>query len=533
MADQKLSSASEDDRRMSMATEDSRCSSEDEGYEGGSRGRAHSGSVSVTMFDRDRADRNRSRSNSSDNRGDARAGGGAGMGGLSNVDEQLLSEIEEAELMLQSMPELEFEVIKINQRGRRQNRVLKLSGEGISNIKNRTTVTNHHSFQDVTRVGLSSIDTLTIAYENDHDFVYVSPAAMQIVQEITSRLAIKRGSEKRRLMHEGVAHEFQEKLQLQDGRRGRSFVVSPSSPSSLRRRVSNAKIGESKTSSRRANKLQQITGDTEEQRITVAVDKIVLDRSSPEGRTIAHFVNNFTTLEKNPQTAAGNVRQFIDGMRQYLLEHREAELTKLVVASEGNEEPGVEHEKVNLNDVINCSLERAILLPLEKRILKCIESTLNLEEEVDLMDKMADSAERDQTTFGIPSEHQSLSNYAPAKLEMEDLNRTQLPSEKLRCLLDSAKSIYTTYNEDRNALIEDDAQRKQHFLSADDFLPIHIYVVACASIQHPLLTLEYLWALSDPLVLNGEGGYYLTVFQSAVHFLKDMELPEEQTEGGE
>lgn len=42
---------------------------------------------------------------------------------------------------------------------------------------------------------------------------------------------------------------------------------------------------------------------------------------------------------------------------------------------------------------------------------------------------------------------------------------------------------------------------------------------------------EYVINLADQDILNGEGGYYLTVFQSALQYIKD--LPKSELYAGE
>jgi len=58
------------------------------------------------------------------------------------------------------------------------------------------------------------------------------------------------------------------------------------------------------------------------------------------------------------------------------------------------------------------------------------------------------------------------------------------------------------------------------FLSADDFLPIFIYVIVHADVEQLETLSEYVYELCDPEQLNGEGGYYLTVFVSSLQYLK-------------
>ena len=60
-------------------------------------------------------------------------------------------------------------------------------------------------------------------------------------------------------------------------------------------------------------------------------------------------------------------------------------------------------------------------------------------------------------------------------------------------------------------------------LSADDLVPIFIYVLCQTSLQTPLLDAELLWDLCHPDSLYGEGGYFLTVFESAIAFVESFD----------
>lgn len=114
-------------------------------------------------------------------------------------------------------------------------------------------------------------------------------------------------------------------------------------------------------------------------------------------------------------------------------------------------------------------------------------------------------------------------------LELDFMQKEDTPIAKLSCLLATARSIYNTVNFNR--------RRKKvalGFLGADDFLPIFICNVASLFrdlvdvVAHSHLDMmetlsEYLYAVCDPSQLNGEGGFYLTVFNSALQFIKGMD----------
>lgn len=54
---------------------------------------------------------------------------------------------------------------------------------------------------------------------------------------------------------------------------------------------------------------------------------------------------------------------------------------------------------------------------------------------------------------------------------------------------------------------------------------ICIFVVVHAELDNPLLEKDTMWTLCDSASLRGEGGYYLTVFESALHYVRAPRRP--------
>ena len=60
-------------------------------------------------------------------------------------------------------------------------------------------------------------------------------------------------------------------------------------------------------------------------------------------------------------------------------------------------------------------------------------------------------------------------------------------------------------------------------LGADEFLPIFVYVTVHAQLDSPLRDKECMWALCEPDMIAGEGGYYLTVFDAALAHIEGLD----------
>jgi hypothetical protein len=152
--------------------------------------------------------------------------------------QRIQRQITAAEEFIANLPPVSFDVIKINQMGRRQRRVVHVTSSHILNakvIRKRNSaasshfskrksskiagnkgeatpaaaplvhgdlplkVTKAHHFDDVRNVTLKSHDTLLIQYHNDHDFTYKSPVATSILHEIGTRIAVSLATKKKKV----------------------------------------------------------------------------------------------------------------------------------------------------------------------------------------------------------------------------------------------------------------------------------------------------------------------------------------------
>jgi hypothetical protein len=109
----------------------------------------------------------------------------------------------------------------------------------------------------------------------------------------------------------------------------------------------------------------------------------------------------------------------------------------------------------------------------------------------------------------IAESYRSSNNFASAVEVLRELDAQELPCEVLECLLEVVKRIYRDQIATSNSAI----------IGGDAFLDILVYVTVHASLRRPHQKLQYAWALCDPDELQSEGGYYLTVFESAVTFI--------------
>jgi hypothetical protein len=190
---------------------------------------------------------------------------------------------------------------------------------------------------------------------------------------------------------------------------------------------------------------------------------------------------------------------------------------------------------------------------------------------------------RSQQEFEIPEDHRSPTDWSTALFELAGVERNPTPSMRIHALVRTARAIYTEYKTqiaprkeaerrlshqtntpspaDTTSLLLSSSPHSPHsphhsatsvssvsasvsaslsasvsshesneaasVLGADDFLPIFIFVFCRSELEHPIQNKDLLWKLCHPDQLQGESGYYLTIYESAVEYVLAYEIPDE------
>eukprot|EP01111_Echinosteliopsis_oligospora_P013520 TRINITY_DN4864_c0_g1_i1.p1 TRINITY_DN4864_c0_g1~~TRINITY_DN4864_c0_g1_i1.p1 ORF type:complete len:630 (+),score=127.50 TRINITY_DN4864_c0_g1_i1:156-2045(+) len=551
---------------------------------------------------------------------------------LVSCDPVRKQEIAEAESYLKSLQELTYHVTKINQRGRHQSRILRISSKGIENVR-ATEASSIYKYSQVKSVALRNQNTFVLQYEGaSHDYIYRSPVAMQVTHEISTRIELYRKTEKMKKTYElALAYQQQKLKNLKDsaavtppkpipptmsvlappidlsstlpvekssatstpssslsssspepatnvvvvgsgsvgGGSGEYNTLVSSSPNlsdSLSSLISDVSCGEMSSSpksdaepnesekSRPSTSPALTTTETTTETTTPAksqieapmspslptspssitsptkratkvfrmlganlvhcIDEIIWNQTGTEGKSINQFLSEFHHLMKNCTNALTSVRKFTDTLKTHVLSMRGAEFEKLVA------------QDPNPNQIVQVTLEkcleRCIITRLQKSIGIVLWTEYGAVDQV-LNKNLSLLKGRPQEFFGIPPELRSVNNFSAGILEMSSLSRAEIPAEKLAIVLSTAKAIYkcVEYERSNNIL---PTEKKDALLSADDFLPIFIYIVINSEIKDLESMSQYIWLLGDPDQLTGEGGYYMTVFSSVISLLKNLDM---------
>jgi hypothetical protein len=113
--------------------------------------------------------------------------------------------------------------------------------------------------------------------------------------------------------------------------------------------------------------LKKYFGSFDQSRFIIRVDKIAFVGQQPELFTVNAFIRSFAHLEKETDKVIPRIRQFMNGLRNYIAQSRNIEYIALI------EELSVVYdldESINHEYLIEASLERALLIPLKDKIDK-------------------------------------------------------------------------------------------------------------------------------------------------------------------
>ena len=123
-----------------------------------------------------------------------------------------------------------------------------------------------------------------------------------------------------------------------------------------------------------------------------------------------------------------------------------------------------------------------------------------------------------QTAWDIGEEFQSPQGWRQATLALALVEGAATPTRRLHALVDAMGLIFA----------ESEAAKKETgstaVLGADDLLPIFIYVFVFSELSHPDDVADCLWKLCHPDALRGESGYFLTLLESTVCYLRELSV---------
>jgi hypothetical protein len=484
------------------------------------------------------------------------------------------------------LQEVWYDVVKWNNYGAKQRRIIKLTEYHILNIKGEKTISKLYSYTNIQRIWLESPTMFKLELKDNTRLCYISQMAPTIVQQITTRVQVRLALEKTvfsSMPHGGAgeAHGGPEYSQeaasklietITQDHENESHDVLEEFAITLMKNIpvygtlANKRAGKrdntaaADDASKRPTLKSMISlpEDSPEYRVRSELQKIVFDDATDEGNTRRVFLEDF-----DESKTLVNVRHFIDGLHEYLLTERGVHFAMFYMDdSYGVRRKSLADQKrdstrrasirgfgsvSSLEQVDEDSLaiisfisfnvvEESVFLPLKDTILRMLPSQeYHKGRDEALRRKVKHFKKRTQAGWNVPEEFISPTGWESAIFELSGLARAPTPSMQINSLVRCCKSIYSEFKHSVLPALKKKGN-DQSFLGADDLVPIFIYVFCKAELREPHVHKDLMWNLCHPDQLHGECGYYLTVFESAIEYVEAEPLEDEDDdryEGGE
>ncbi|XP_021359984.1 uncharacterized protein LOC110454668 isoform X2 [Mizuhopecten yessoensis] len=249
-----------------------------------------------------------------------------------------------------------------------------------------------------------------------------------------------------------------------------------------------------------------------ETRIRDYIIKLSEDKSTTFGSTITNFIQcTIESPETNPGNVTRNVRQFMTGIRNYLVKH---ELEDVIETERIRLRS---NEILNVDAIIERALHVCVLQPLKHHIYQLFVNEYTRNGSVkNLSENIRYARTKSPEEIGLrpgisPPDSTVMESIKQYLMKMQ---KAYSPLKKLEYLLGATSIIYQCTNKPVHA------RPGPVPMGADDFLPMMIYVLVHCGFVTAEIESDYIWGLIHPSLLNGEGGYYLTSLSSAVLVLK-------------
>ncbi|XP_037036643.1 uncharacterized protein LOC119074555 isoform X6 [Bradysia coprophila] len=237
---------------------------------------------------------------------------------------------------------------------------------------------------------------------------------------------------------------------------------------------------------------------------------LAADTSSTFSRNIENFIAcTKESREVAPQVVMRNMRQFMSGMKNYLVKHGEGNFQQEVFRARSLLKAD---EFLNLDTILEGVMHQLVVLPLREYLYGLFVDFYTGTSDIQLLvENVKYASARSAADFGIRSTVTPPSSAAMQQISLLilRLQEAELPLEKLEYLLAVVSAIFEASKHPRGQP-----------LGADDFLPILVFIVAKCGFIGAEIEAEFMWCLLQQSLLNGEAGYYLTALCSAVHVLK-------------
>lgn len=247
------------------------------------------------------------------------------------------------------------------------------------------------------------------------------------------------------------------------------------------------------------------------------------------GKNVSEFLNcTNKSKEQNPNTLMSNIRQFMNGIKNYLIKNitdiNNLDLKLLIEKERANLDLT---QILNIDSLIEDCLQSIILRPLKAKIYYLLVDWLVGDNSLILISKNIkkineDDPEIEKYLAFKKKEHKPSAQ--TLKVLRNYYNRMQCeyaPLIKLKYVLFIINELLSTIKDFESALNDFGN------LNIIDFLPIIIYSLSKCGMYAIQIEIDYIWNLANRQLLTNETIYYLTLMSSACYILKSIDFSQQ------
>ena len=474
------------------------------------------------------------------------------------LSKRVEEELDEAIELLKSLPKVQYDVVKHGKYKRKLKRRLILEEGELVNAYRNGTATKSFPYWQISDAILVNHARLRLQFRDYHDISYQSNRAPKIMSDIQVRLEIVKV-----ILHKQEQLEVISNFAKHMGIWGviEEGEVSKISREKLLEGGQKKEIEGKKKArpDRRLSRVEKMAGLAVEEQLGIEEDvqmfvsKVIHDKATDEGRTRLDFINNADklfsdsikdagVLGENVKVGSGDdnedgfdeveeerlsiliqpltrVRQFVEGMKQYVLNNHNDEIENILKmsesrSSENESELGssTEEKFEKIDIVLTKCAEDSMVRPLYPIILKTCDAIVSKETTMQWRHAYGILCTKSQDFFEIKKEYIDPDNWLDAVFHCSDVGIAKLPTEKLEALLDSVHAIYKRFK-----VLNPE---EKSVLGADDFLPIFMFVISRSGLDCAFHDKEFMVNLSS--IVSGEGAYYISTLEAALAYMINM-----------
>ncbi|XP_026330822.1 protein sprint isoform X7 [Hyposmocoma kahamanoa] len=261
-----------------------------------------------------------------------------------------------------------------------------------------------------------------------------------------------------------------------------------------------------------AGRVRALRGGRTSRGAGAALRAYALHLAQDKSTTFAQNIDNFIacTLDSKeacPQVVMRNMRQFMSGMKNYLVKHGEREFEKEV---EKERLKLKSTEFLNIDAILEGVMHRLVVRPLRSRLYTLLASWHAAD-----IRRLHAAIERAQHATPLQLGVKE-STKVPSSAVLAVISKHFLKMQEADSPLDKLENLLAAISVMFNSI------RGERALGADDLLPVLAWTVARSRLVCAELEAELMAGLLPAALLAGEGGYYLTALFSAVAVLKRL-----------